>query len=169
MELAVILAFLAGVSCSQTPAATQESAPSGNALQGVWRMEEIETTDSDGNPNNFQAQPGQFIFTNSHYSVVFVPSEAPRTPPTKRWEPTAEEMVAEHRSIIVNSGTYELSGTQVTLRPVIAKAPEFVGGFEKLEYQVDGDRLSFTPIELVSVDGVAATLNRQTLRLRRVE
>lgn len=168
-EVAGMLAVLLCVSCGQTSAPTEESAPPENALQGVWQMEEIETTDADGNRRTFQAQPGQLIFTDSHYSMVYVPGESPRAPSAKHWEPTDQELVDQHRSIIVNSGAYEVSGSRITVRPIIAKSPEFVGGHLTWEYELSGDLLSLRGLELISGGGVSGSVGSDTFKLRRVE
>jgi len=167
--VATILAVLICVSCNQSPAPPEATAPPENALQGVWRMESIESTDEAGNATAFQAQPGQLIFTDSHYSMVYVPDESPRVPSAKHWEPTDAERLAHYQSIIVNSGTYEMSGSRITVRPIIARAPEFVGGHETLEFGLDGDLLTLRTVELVSGGGVANTGAADTMKLRRVE
>lgn len=71
-----------------------------------------------------------------------------REPFATRWQPTSDEIVAAYESVIVNSGVYQVSGSRVTVRPVIAKKPEFVGGYQTYEYKIDGDPLSLESIEL---------------------
>ena len=77
-------------------------------------------------------------------------------------------MVTAFESIIVNSGTYEVSGSRLIVRPVVAKTPEFMGGRQTYEYRIDGDLLSLETVELLSRDGVPLSSN-EILRLRRSE
>ena len=68
----------------------------------------------------------------------------------------AQIMPAENLTIIVNTGTYEINGSMVTFRPIIAKSPGFVGGHQTSTFRVDGDTLVLTLETVVAVDGVSA-------------
>ena len=83
--------------------------------------------------------------------------------------PTPEEMVAQYESIIVNTGTYEITGSTVTFRPVIAKSPGFVGGQATAELQITGDALTLTFQSIVSADGTSPPRVERSMTLRRVE
>ena len=78
-------------------------------------------------------------------------------------------MVAQYETIIVNTGTYEISGSTVTFRPIIAKSPGFVGGHQMSTFRVDGDTLVLTASMLVSVDGVSPSDFGGSLTFVRVE
>ena len=60
-----------------------------------------------------------------------------------------EELQAEWGPFAANAGTYEVSGTTVTLHAVVAKNPgaQSKGNFTKLTFKLDGDTLWLTPIE----------------------
>ena len=88
-----------------------------------------------GQSETVQPQPGQFISTQSRYSAVWVPQAEPRAVSAKRWEPTAEEKIAHFESVVANSGAYDVSGSRVTLRPIVAKMPEFAGGHLTYEFR----------------------------------
>lgn len=46
------------------------------SVQGVWRVTEVTTTGLNGTTNR-QPQPGLWIFTGKHFSIVGVNSERP--------------------------------------------------------------------------------------------
>ena len=71
MTHAVILALLAGV----FPALPSAQAPSG--LQGAWQVVEVTTTGPAGSTNS-NPQPGLYLFTARHYSIISVLSQEPR-------------------------------------------------------------------------------------------
>jgi len=78
--------------------------------------------------------------------------------------------VAHYDTIIVNSGTYTISGSKITLRPVVAKSPEYIGGESTMEFSMDGDMLVTTIDTLASIDGVTPDdAVGSSMTLRRVE
>ena len=161
----VLLALIATVSCSPAPPA--DSAASANPLQGVWSL--VVSDPGDGSPAIDPSQPGLYIFAEGYYSGVYAPGADLRVPSATTFVPTAEEMVAQYESIIVNTGTYEISGATVTFRPIIAKSPGFVGGQATSEFSIDGDMLTLTGLTVVGADGVSAPDVTGSLILRRVE
>ena len=146
---ASFLAILLTVSCQQTPS-SEPAAPS-NDLVGVWSLTAVDP--GDGSPLIDPSQPGLYIFKAGYYSAVFAPGTEPRIKSEVSFQPTPEEMVAQYESIIVNTGTYEIDGSTVTFRPIIAKSPGFVGGYQTSTFRVDGDTLVLSDDTLVSVDG----------------
>ena len=162
---AVLLGLIATVSCSQAP--PPDPAAPANPLQGVWSL--TASDPGDGSPVIDPSQPGLYIFVEGYYSAVYAPDAAPRVPAEITFQPTPEEMVAQHESIIVNTGTYEISGSTVTFRPIIAKSPGFVGGQATSEFRIDGDALTLTGRTVVGADGTSAPNVTGSLTLRRVE
>ncbi len=162
---AVLLGSIVSISCTQD--APVDSAASVNPLQGVWSLTIADS--GDGSPANDPSQPGLYIFADGYYSAVYAPGAEPRVPSATTFQPTAEEMVAQHESIIVNTGTYEINGSTVTFHPIIAKSPGFVGGQATSEFRVDGDVLTLTGQDVVGADGTSAPSVTEILTLRRVE
>lgn len=154
-------------SCGQAPAPAEPAAPA-NPLQGVWSMTAY--TPGNGGATIDPSQPGLVIFTEGHYSQIFSPAGEPRPLAAASFNPTSEEKVAQYDTIIVNTGSYEVSGSTLTFRPMIARSPEFVGGQSVMDFQIDGDTLTLTMQSVVAADGVSAPdAPGSSTVLRRIE
>ena len=137
------------------------SAQSNLSVQGVWRKVELVVPDSpagrrdpfDAFPagTHTQLQPELMILTSRHYSRTTDTAAQPRpTAPYKTaGKPTLEELQAEWGPFVANAGTYEVSGTTLTLRAIVAKNPraQTEKNFTKLTFKLDGTTLWLTPIE----------------------
>ena len=136
------------------------SAQSTQSIQGVWRVVEITIPDSAGRRDPFGAfpagthtnsQPELMIFTGRHYSRTTDTAAQPRptTPYKTPGKPTLEELLAEWGPFVANAGTYEVSGTTVTLHAIVAKNPKAQAekNFTKLAFRLDGNNLWLTPLE----------------------
>ena len=139
-------------SCGQAPAPAEPTAPA-NPLHGVWSMTTM--TPGGGGATIDPSQPGLFIFTEGYYSAVYSPGADPRPLSAAGFNPTSEEKVAQYDTIIVNTGTYEASGSTITFRPMVAKSPEFIGGHSIMDYQINGDTLTLSVTSTVDADGVS--------------
>jgi hypothetical protein len=131
------------------------------SIQGVWRLVELTMTDSaDGRQDPFGAravgthtglQPDLTIFTARHYSRTTDTAAQPRpiTGYKVAGKPTLEELQAEWGPFAANAGTYEVSGTTLTLHAIVAKNPRVQkeGNFTRLSIQLDGNNLWLTPID----------------------
>ena len=146
---ASLLVAVAAIGCGQ-------SCPTGDAgpLIGVWRVAEVRYTGPGLDVTNANPQPGLHIFTPSHYSMVWMPVRERPADAADRWVLTDEEKVRAFGSIIVNSGTYELTDSTIVTHPYVAKTPEFIGGRAVHEYRVDGDTLHMTLVDAYAHDGV---------------
>ena len=126
------------------------------SIQGVWRPVEVTITNPTPNPQGLgkgthtNLQPALLIFTGKHYSQVLDTAGKPRPTgafkvPTK---PTAEEMQAQWGPFAANAGTYEFSGTTLTLRQIVAKNPaNQAKGFIRYTVKHDGSNLWMTQVE----------------------
>jgi hypothetical protein len=112
--ITLLLAGLLMVAHSSTMARQEPS------VVGVWRVAAV--THPAGVLS--QPQPGLFIFTKTHYSIVRVASELPRPALGNPNEATAAELLAVFgNSFVASSGTYGQSPGAVTIRPIVAKSP----------------------------------------------
>lgn len=158
-------AFLVG-GCA--PAPTEEgSEETRGPLEGVWSVVAVDPM--DGSAAIDPAQPGLYIFAESHYAAVYTPGPEPRVKSAMSFRPTDEEMIDQYRTIIVNSGTYEIDGSSLTVRPVIAKSPGFVGGRLTGTFSVSGDTLVIHHQHLFDLDGTELPDFGETLTLVRIE
>jgi hypothetical protein len=126
-----------------------------DGIVGVWQIKGIAS--QDANEPFADATPSSiFIFTPRYYSMVWVLSEKPRRAFAERWKPTDEEKIDRYDSFVVNSGTYEIEGSKLTVHPIVARVPEFTGGRLLCEYRVEKDTLQLTFVDECSYDGVQA-------------
>jgi hypothetical protein len=164
---AVALVVLMNIaSCGQAQDQAEPAVPT-NPLVGVWSMT---TMTPSGGETIDPSQPGLFIFTEAYYSAVYSLGADPRPLSAAAFNPTSDEMVAQHQTIIVNTGTYEANGSTITFRPMVAKSPEFIGGHATMDYQINRDVLTLTITSTVAADGVSAPdAPASSMRLRRIE
>lgn len=93
-------------------------------IKGAWRVEDTTLKTPDGERYTFK-HPGVFIFTNTHYSWMWVTKDGPRNPISDK--PTEAELLAAFTPFGANAGTYIVKGDQLTITPVVAKVPNRVG------------------------------------------
>ena len=103
-----------------------------NPLQGAWQVT---------NANGFT---GIFIFSAKHYSMMAASTDRPEI--TDLSKATADEVRALYGPMVGNAGAYEISGNEVTIRPVVAKIPVVMkpGAYEVYEFKIDGTTLTLT-------------------------
>ncbi len=144
-------------------------------IEGIWEVTEIVITGADAS-NVPNPQPSLVIFTPRHYSIMYVWGSQPRKPYTAE-VPTNAEKLAAFDSFVASSGTYDLTGTTLTLHPIVARNPGFMaGGFDKYQFRIDGTTLSLTnkstDFNFRKGDRVGpstAPLSETSLKLLRVE
>jgi hypothetical protein len=149
------------------PAPPSEASDTRGPLEGVWSVVAVDP--SDGSPVIDPAQPGLYIFAGSHYSAVYAPGPDPRVKSATSFLPTDDEMIAQYQTIIVNSGTYEVEGASLTLRPMIAKSPGFVGGHLTGTFSISGDTLVLHHEHLFDLAGSELEDFGEVLTLVRLE
>ena len=82
---------------------------------------------------NANPQPGLYLFTKQHYSIVTLNGTEPRKDFGTAADPaklTDAEKMARYeawRTLTANSGTYQVSGSTLTTRPLVAKDPAVMG------------------------------------------
>ena len=103
-----------------------------NALQGAWQV------------TNANGLTGIFIFSAKHYSMMAASTDRPEI--TDLSKATADEVRALYGPMVGNAGAYEISGNEVTIRPVVAKIPVVMkpGAYEVYEFKIDGTTLTLT-------------------------
>jgi len=144
-------------------------------IEGAWKVTEIVVTGANAS-NVANPQPGLIIFTQKHYSVMWVPGNQPRSL-FKGEDPTDQEKIAAYNSFVANSGTYEVVGATLTLHPMVSRSPNFMaGGVSKNQLRIEGTTLWLTQkntdLSLRTGDRVAPSsgpASETRLKLTRVE
>lgn len=129
--------------CGATLLAQKASRPS---IEGVWKVTDIVVT-GVGAYTTSAPQPSVFIFAKKHYSFLWVMGTAPRAL-FKTQPPTNEEKVAAFDQLNGGAGTYELSGSTITFRHIVAKGPN--AAYIPEQFSIEGNTLTLT---WVSSDG----------------
>ena len=142
------------------------------SLQGVWKVADILVTGA-GAYAAPAPQPGVFIFAKNHYSLIWIAGSTPRTL-FKGQVPTSEEKVAAFDSLAASAGTYEVNGSTVTFRFLVARSPN--AAFIDEEFSIEGNTLTLTWVSSnghvrLGQEVVKSTLPVSTTRMKltRVE
>ena len=137
------------------------------ALRGAWRVAEVTTSGPNASTDK-QPQPGMYIFTNRHYSMMRVTGDKPRAElPTDITKATSEQLIAAWNPFVANSGTYDVAGETLTTHAMVAKSPNVMkkGSFTVSAIKYDGKTLTITAVR--NQDGPVP--NPVTLKLARIE
>ena len=139
------------------------------SIQGVWRVTEAVVTGADASANK-SPQPGLYVFTKQHYSIITVNSTTPRKDFGTAANPaalTAAEKMARYDAwdaFTANSGTYQTSGTTLTTRPMVAKNPGVMGTTATREFKIEGSTLT-----LIQKSAAGQPASQTTTKLTRLE
>lgn len=91
-------------------------------LEGVWQVSDV-TRSGPAGVMTSQPGPNLTIFAAKHYSRIDVHTQKPRPALANSATATAEELREVWGPLVAEAGTYELTGTLLTLRPIVAKNP----------------------------------------------
>jgi hypothetical protein len=152
----VVVAFLAGGATAQegrpprAAALEAKSAPARADVRGVWKITELASR-APGAEWEVRPAPrlSQYIFTEKHYSYMYVPGAGPRKlfagDPNK---PTDAEKAEAYSSLVAATGTYTLSGRTLTLNALVHKNPnEMAGKLLTYAIEFDGDTLRMVIVD----------------------
>lgn len=114
------------------------------SLQGVWQTVEIAI--AGPTPRTIaiaEPRPYLTIITARHYSRSEVQSDGPRPIIADVAKATADELRTTWGPFVGEAGTYEVSGTTVTMHPLVSKNPAAMvpGAFIVYTYKLDGNTL----------------------------
>jgi hypothetical protein len=158
--------MIAAVSLGVTGAVTVARAQTAPSLQGVWRVTEVVVTGANATTDK-SPQPGLYIFTKEHYSIMEVQGPGARGQFGPAKDPaklTDAEKIARYEvwdKFTANSGTYQVSGTTLTTRPLVAKNPSVMTGPSMTrEFRIQGNTLTLV---LKSRPGEPVSESRTTL------
>jgi hypothetical protein len=164
MKLAHIA--VAGLVAGAVACSGQSPGPA-DPLSGVWRLVEMRLISADGERIGIPALESLFIFANGYYSIAYAFGDGGSVPYAERWRPSDSEKAVRFSSIIVNAGSYRLSGTRIDAHPLFALAPEFVDGEGVFSYAFTADTLELTWERSIAFDGLEYP-SRGTVTLLRL-
>ena len=137
-------------------------------LNGAWEIVEASGHNAQGDWKLENVQPSLYIFMDGYYSIAQVNgNEArPLMPEGTTWDTMTEEQLSSVCSAAVfsaNSGTYEVDGSSLTTKPMVAKWPNFMeGGSASHTYLVENDMLTLAQ----EGDGWNSTIELRRLHAR---
>lgn len=116
------------------------------SIQGVWRVGEATISGPGARTIAFADRPNLTIITARHYSRVEVQTDGPRPVLADVAKASADELRAAWGPFVSEAGTYEVTGSVITMRPTTSKNPAVMGQgvFITYSYKLDGDTLSLT-------------------------
>ena len=157
-RIAAMLVILATVSAAWRAAPAQDV-----SVEGAWVLSS--TADSAGTVNE-SPPPGLFVFTGTHYSMMFAIGDGPRAQYPGESQ-TDEERLAAYGTFVANTGRYQVVGDQLTFRAYVAKDPNYMADWpdnaNTATVHLDGDTLQWT------WGGDFAPGAKQVFTFRRVE
>ena len=122
----IAAAMLGVVSAAANVGFSQGKPAAAPSIEGVWRKSSEVTTGA--NPtSNMKIPASLVIYTKNHFSLVEInsPRQLPApAPPKVAGKLTDAEKIAQYEDwqpVTVNTGTYEIKGTTLIRRPLVAK------------------------------------------------
>ena len=131
-------------------------------LVGAWQIVESATTTPDSSWIDKSPQPGLYMFTDRHFSLMLIPQDTVRAPLIQN--ATCEERIAAFENFVADAGSYESSDTLIIMKNIIAKLPRAMNGDAggPYRYWIKGDSLT------LSFSGGWAAGGKITYRLVRL-
>jgi hypothetical protein len=116
------------------------------SLTGTWQLTETKITGPDARTISNVA--GLLIFTGTHYSRIYIASDIPRKAIKDPNSATAAELLSTWGPFVAASGTYDIDGDTVNLRPLIAKNPQVMapGVDDVFSFKLKGKILAITSV-----------------------
>jgi hypothetical protein len=137
-----------------------------NELVGVWQAVERSGTGPEGEWTDQPVQPSLYIFADGYYSIMFVAGSESRpllAEDATRDGLTEDQLRSIFMTFVANSGTYEIEGSSLTVRPTVALWPNYMeGGSTIYEYEIEGYERVLTTGDFI----VACAYRTKLVRLR---
>ena len=114
-----------------------------SALRGAWKTTEVSLTSPDTSWTNTDPRPALLMFGEHHYSRIFTVGRGSRERLSD--EPSDAERLEAWGPFRANAGTYEVTGSTVTFRAIVAKNPNNEGSRTWTNtYRIEGDTFWMT-------------------------
>ncbi len=143
--------------CAPPPAPEPEPMPEPEpTIEGAWTLEEITTVGGPNEGTVTDPQPSLWVFAGAHYSEMYVIPESEARALFEQAPQSDAEIRGAYDTFIANSGSYELQGSTLVMRPMVAKHPNFMqGGSQSYDYRLEGDTLWLTDVPgMITIPGV---------------
>ncbi len=117
-------------------------------LNGVWEIVEAFGHNTEGDWTWDNVQPSLYLFQDGYYSITYVAGNEAR--PLMADDATREELTAEQAAsvwipYVSNAGTYEVSESTLTTKPMVSLWPNFMeGGSATYTYSMEKDMLTLS-------------------------
>ena len=114
-------------------------------VEGVWKVAEITVTGANALTNS-KPLPGFYIFTKGYYSIVTENGTKAR-PSTVGNQSPDKDRLAAYAALTAQSGTYQIKGSTLTTRPLVAKNPDVMAPTAQpgvRDFKIEGNTLWFT-------------------------
>jgi hypothetical protein len=144
-------------------------AQSKSPLEGVWKVAEVQVIGGQNPGTQTSPQPGYYIFTRGHYSIMTIGGGKPRTAiPQGQGTLTDAQKIERYdhwAPFVANAGTYTIKGNTVMTKPLVAKNEGVMQGpGQTLEFKIAGSTLW-----LIAKPATGQTGAETRTRLTRVE
>ena len=116
-------------------------------IEGVWQAVEVNLTGPGARTITIaEPRPNLMIATGTHYARVEVQAEGPRPVIADIAKASADELRAVWGPFVGEAGTYDVSGSTLTMRPIAAKNPAAMvtGAFITYALRTEGNVLWVT-------------------------
>ncbi len=120
------------------------SAHAQGSLEGAWQVYEVTVGRGAFARTDIDPGLGLLIFSERHYSLFVNSGDRPDVSPGSGALATDGLRLAAFASFVANAGTYDVSGSKLTLHLTLARNPGGVGSSPELEYRIEGDQLTTT-------------------------
>lgn len=131
-------------------------AASAQSLVGAWTLEERVVTGGPDAGTIKISQPTLQLFTGTHFSRMYVwPGDKPR--PRLSDSPSDAELLSALQTTRAHSGTYQFSGSTLTIDRTLANHPNVAGTSATYQVRLEGNSLWLTS---KSADGTVTTTEK---------
>jgi hypothetical protein len=137
----------------------------GRGLEGVWAVQELTTEKPMAKLNK---PTGLLVISGRHFSLSLIAnSERPNFGEGGVEEATADELRAIWGPMLINAGTFTITGDTIRITRTLAKHPKFMapGNFVDLVFERKGDTLTMTDVR----NNFGPVQNPGTMRMTRVK
>ena len=119
------------------------------SVRGAWQVLTMSLTTGEQTTRNVSPQPGLVLFTERHYSLMYVEGAAARKMFSDPARPTDAEKLDAYETFVGHSGTYAVADSIIAMSVVVAKLPNLTGPelrntFARFAYERRGDTLRLT-------------------------